>query len=123
VTRLLDSKRVRVVLAVGLFAVLASSQIKDWRQDRAAGRQVRRDLAAVEAAGGQLTYDEVSGAWTDLKLGRSPALSALKQTVPIEWSTTYEEGDAIVLVFRSEGGCKIDVLVRPKVNTVRTRDC
>jgi hypothetical protein len=123
VTRLLDSKRVRVVLIVGLFALLLGSQIKDWRQDRAAGRQVRRDIAAVEVAGGQLTYDEVSGAWTDLQAGRLSAMAALRDPVGVPGFTTYEDEGAIILVFQSVGRCKIDLLVRPKVNTVRTRDC
>jgi hypothetical protein len=123
VTRLLDSKRVRVVLTVGLFALLLGSQIKDWRQDRAADARQHRDIAAVETAAGRLTYNEISQAWTDLKAGRLSAMAALRDPVGVPGFTTYEDEGAIILVFRSADRCKIDLLLRPKVNTVRTRDC
>jgi hypothetical protein len=50
-------------------------------------------------------------------------MAALRDPVGVPGFTTYEDEGAIILVFHSADRCKIDLLVRPKVNAVRTRDC
>jgi hypothetical protein len=116
-------KRARTVaiwaLALALFAG------NEWTEQRAQARaeaRLGRDVAAVEAAARRTTYDEVSKAWTDLKLDRGTRLFDIKARVPVRWGITYEDEGAIILVYRSEGTC-IDLLVRPTANTVRTREC
>jgi hypothetical protein len=112
----------RGVVVLVVLVLFAGLEWVQWRDDRAVEAKLHRDVAAVEEAAGRLTYDEVSTAWTEFRLSRSTRFVDLHDSVAARWTTAYEDEGAIILVFRSEDTC-VDLLVRPKVNTVRTRDC
>lgn len=122
-----ESKRVRLVAIVVVWAVvLGGLTWARWYERSRSDAHVRRDRASVEAASRRLRWEEVSEAWTDLKLHRPSRMGEIQASIPVAWAATHEEGGAIILVFRSGDGSKhvcIDLLVRPGGNRVRTRDC
>lgn len=122
-----DSKQVRLAVILAVAGVLVGGGLLvGWYEGSRSADAVRRDRAAIEAAAGRLTYDELAAAWQDTTLGDTEALAALEESIGVDTRTVYQDGDAIILVFASGYGSDdvcIDLVARPAGTTVDTRDC
>ena len=89
----------------------------------ATGRAVHA-RQVVQIAADQLSYQAVSDAWAQTKLGNPAPLDAIRRGVALRYLTAHEElGAAVVLSFAGQNGTCLDLVSRPVTNSVRTRHC
>src|ERR671919_2049995 len=67
------------------------------------GRRTERERMAVEVVAGQFTYQAITDAWTQAKLGNSQPLKAIQETFPLPVRTVHENGTGIVFTFLGHG--------------------
>lgn len=87
------------------------------------GRRTERERVAVEAAAGQLTYQQIADAWAQAKLGNTQSLKDIQQTFPLPVRTVHEGGGGIVLTFLGHQETCIDFVSQPAGSVVTARRC
>ena len=87
-----------------------------------AGR-LQRERAAVRAAADHITHQQIADAWMQARLGATAALTAIAAGVDLDYLSTHQDGDAIILTFQGRRGRCVDLVSQPDANTIRTRPC
>ena len=87
------------------------------------GRRLERERMAVQAAADQLTHDQIADAWMQARLGATAALTGITEAVGVRYRSTYQDDDAIILVFESGSGRCMGLISRPAAKTIETRHC
>jgi len=81
------------------------------------------DVEAVQAATAWLSPQQVSDAWTRMKLGDAGLLITVRRAVPLRYRSAQEENGAVIVSFAGRHGGCIDLVSRPGANLVRARRC
>jgi len=105
--------------AVGTVAVVIGAALLAGVAHHAGGQGTHAS-EVVRAAAGRLTYREVSDAWVQSKQGDPGRLQGIVRSVPLRYRTAHADGDAVVLTFASREGTCVDLVARPRANTVKT---
>jgi hypothetical protein len=110
--------------AVGFGAfVLGAAALAAVNHHPTHGRRTERERAAIQAAAGGVTHQQVSDAWTQTKLGNSVPLTQIERRFPLPIRATYEAEGGIILTFAGHSQTCIDFLSLPTTQTVTARAC
>lgn len=110
--------------AVGFAAfLLGAAALTAVNHHPSHGRRTERERAAVEAAAGQLTHQQIADAWSQTKLGNTQPLNDIQQTFPLPVRTVREAGVGIVFTFTGHGTTCIDFVSQPDSSIVTARGC
>jgi hypothetical protein len=112
-------RRKEVLIGAATVVVVAALAFFDPGRD--GDDTLRRDREVVQAAADRLTYQTISDAWTQNRLGNGAALAAIHDSVELRYLATHDEGDAVILTFQSHNRRCIDLVSRLSANTVETR--
>lgn len=103
--------------------VVAAAATGASHHAHATGRAVHA-RQVVQTAADRLTYQAISDAWAQTKLGNQAPFEAIRRGVPLPYLAAHEElGAALVLSFAGQSGTCVDLVSRPVTNSVRTRRC
>jgi hypothetical protein len=111
-------------LLIGAAVVVVAAGVAAVSHHPGGERGFVRDRDTIEQAAQRLTYEAISDAWTQFKLGNHAPLDAIRGTVPLSYLGTHEQaGTAVTLTFAAHRATCLDLISTPTGNTVRTRHC